>query len=166
MDTGNDSKLKILKDQKIQATPEIKKKRRGGVLSKLFVLVLIVWLGYSQYELYMIKNPAYQQKIAEKQVSSIMKKVSKLMVLPVGQPQVIVIQDANQIKGQQQFFKNAENGDIVLVYPESAIIYSPSRNKIINVGPVINDTNQNTVPQVKNTEVNTTTATTSATTKR
>jgi hypothetical protein len=75
----------------------------------------------------------------------IVRKVGKLMVLPVGQPQMVVVQDANQIKAQQLFFKNAENGDIVLVYADTAILYSPTRNKIINVGPVINENKADTV---------------------
>ena len=60
------------------------------------------------------------------------------MTLPTGEsPNVATIIDKDKLK-DQAFFNNAENGDKVLIYTKAqkAIIYRPSTNKIINVGPI------------------------------
>ncbi len=134
--------------------PVVEPKRRGKG-RKFFSLIFLLTLAgliYSQYQLYLLKNPTYQQQLAQEQVQAIIDKVSKLMILPSEAPQVLVLQDVEKVKAQQPFFKDAENGDQVLVYPTIAIIYSPSKNKIVNVGPVIRDA-QTGNSQVQNTPV-------------
>jgi hypothetical protein len=63
------------------------------------------------------------------------------MVLPEGKPAVFVVQDPELLISQQAFFKGAQKDDRLLVYPEAgkAIVYSPKRHMIINVGPVTFD---------------------------
>lgn len=91
------------------------------------------------------------QSLSQRQLDQIMRGVSKHMFLPEGDPTIVVVKDATALTGQA-FFKNAQTGDVVLVYPEQAIIYSPERHKIVNVGPVINNgqpsTQPNTVSEV------------------
>lgn len=117
----------------------INRKRKGrGFLWILFLLTL-AGLVYSQYQLYLLKDPNAQQKAADERLKSIVSKVSKLIVLPDEAPQVLTLQDVDKLKATQLFFKDAQNGDIVLVYSSTAIIYSESKNKIINVGPVVKD---------------------------
>lgn len=152
MDQETDNKIKI---NKTAPVVEPKKKKRGGFISKLIFLIVLAALGYSQYELYTLKSPVYQQKAAEKQTQNLVKKISKLMVLPEGTPQVVVVQDAETIKKQQLFFKNAENGDFVLLYTDTAILYSPSKDKIVNVGPIINEGGQQVAPQPQRVQENT-----------
>jgi len=68
--------------------------------------------------------------------------VGVLYALPDEDPVVGKIQDREKLS-DQEFFKNAANGDDLLIYQESklAIIYRASENKLINVGPVsINNT--------------------------
>jgi hypothetical protein len=117
----------------------IKRKKKGGKFFKLLFLVVLAGLVYSQYELYNLKNPAYQQKEAQAKVNQVIKQAGKLIILPKGDPQVVTIQDADKLKQQQPFFVDAINNDVVLVYSTTAIIYSPSRNKIVNVGPVVKE---------------------------
>jgi len=74
------------------------------------------------------------------QVADLITKVGKLVILPTGEePVVATINDAASLIKQQAFYSGAVNGDVVLVYQKSAkaIVYSPSRNMIVNVGPVI-----------------------------
>ena len=54
-------------------------------------------------------------------------------------PVVGTVNDANSLAEQQKFFINSQNGDKVLIYQDKAIIYRPSENKLINVGPVYID---------------------------
>lgn len=73
---------------------------------------------------------------------SILDKVSKLIELPNESPTVATVSDVTKLKNQQ-FFKNAQNGDIVLVFKDAkkAILYREGVNKIIEVG-YINITEQ------------------------
>ena len=49
--------------------------------------------------------------------------------------------NADALKVEQPFYRNVVNGDRVLIFGESqqAIIYSPSRDMIVNMGPVVVD---------------------------
>lgn len=51
-------------------------------------------------------------------------------------PLIVRIDDAQTLREQQDFFANSKNGDIVIVYHERAILYRPSRDILVNVGPV------------------------------
>jgi hypothetical protein len=138
----NERKMKIDSSASMQMLAvEPKKKRKGGKFFKLLFLIILAGLIYSQYQLYILKNPNYQQKLQADKNEMILKKAGALMILPSGSPkQILYIQDADKIKAQQPFFKDAMNDDAVLVYKDIAIIYSPSRNKIINVGPIVSET--------------------------
>ncbi|HXK37530.1 MAG TPA: hypothetical protein VJ579_00465 [Candidatus Paceibacterota bacterium] len=54
-------------------------------------------------------------------------------------PRVAVITDPHTLVNEQEFYRGAEAGDILVVFEESkrAILYSPRRDIIVNVGPVI-----------------------------
>lgn len=52
-------------------------------------------------------------------------------------PSVLVVTDANQVRtSNPSFYKNAENGDSLLVYSNQAVIYREKNNQIINVTPI------------------------------
>lgn len=75
--------------------------------------------------------------LQEKEAEDVVKKVGKLIVLPEGKATIATVSDITKLSGQS-FFKNAQNGDKVLIYTESqkAVLYRPSINKIVEVGPV------------------------------
>lgn len=84
-----------------------------------------------------LSDPAAQQAVAEEEVQKYVEKVGELMVLSSEEkPLLATVQDADGLKKEQAFFKDAQNGDIVLIYQDKAILYSEARGKIINVGPV------------------------------
>lgn len=63
----------------------------------------------------------------------------KLMLLPDNEePLIATILDVEALKAEQAFYSNAQNGDQLLIFGNSlrAVIYSPERNMIVNVGPV------------------------------
>lgn len=93
------------------------------------------------------------------QVADLIAKVGKLVILPSGeQPVVATINDASSLIKQQAFYSGAINGDVVLVYQKAAkaIVYSPSRNMIVNVGPVIMQQNQSAATTTVKTTATTT----------
>lgn len=106
-----------------------------------FILGIVIGAGaLFVWNNYFAKNPA---KIASQmeaaQVKDIVTKVGKIMMLPTGEePVVATINDASSLIKEQPFYKGAKNGDVVLVYQKAAkaIVYSPERNVIINVGPI------------------------------
>lgn len=64
--------------------------------------------------------------------------VARHMVVPGDEePTIATVSDLNALK-DQAFFRNAQVGDKVLIYMKSqrAILYSPSLDRILEVGPV------------------------------
>ncbi len=94
--------------------------------------------------------------------------LSKLMILPKDEsPVVATINDASKLIAQQPFYADAINGDIIIVYQKSlkAIIYSPSRNIIVNVGFISQDSaaSASTTPATSASQSQSTTSNTTAT---
>lgn len=117
------------------------------VLFVLFVAAVaaFVW-SYMNYQ--KAKDQLHAQgaqALSQQEVRHIVRSVGKLIMLPEGEPTIAVIKDVTALQ-QQPFFKNAQNGDVVLVYKEQAIIYSPKRGIVVNVGPVVKDQNTTSTP--------------------
>ena len=72
----------------------------------------------------------------EKQTKDIINAVGKLIELPDGVPQIATVSDAETLKKSQPFFSKARNDDQLLIFQTEAILYRPSENKIINIGPI------------------------------
>lgn len=73
---------------------------------------------------------------------TVVEKIGKHILLPGGEtPTIATVTDSNKLKNQL-FFKNAQTGDIVLVYVNAgrAILYSPTEDKVIEVAPVTSGT--------------------------
>lgn len=63
--------------------------------------------------------------------------VGKLMEVPKDvEPTVATIVDVESLRKQNDFYKQAENGDFLVVWPTRAVLYRKSANKIIDVVPV------------------------------
>ena len=74
------------------------------------------------------KNDAY---------SDLVSKVGKITELPNEEPTIATVRNIKEL-ATEPFFKDAKNGDKVLIYTKSkkAIIYRPSSSKIIQSGPI------------------------------
>ena len=121
------------------AGPTHKKRSRIRVLpliSIMLIAALAVTAGvfYKKYQ-DLKSNPSVA---ANQQTEALVKKVGGLLELPKDEtPTIATVEDKNKLK-DQPFFKSAENGDKILIYTNArkAIVYRPSSNKIINVGPI------------------------------
>ncbi len=124
-------------------------------LPVLFALILLLLgVGGSLYGiktypqvLGLSKGAADLQKEADRLVSQ----VGKLIALPSDEkPTVATITDIDKLK-DQPFFKNAKNGDKVLIYTNAkkAILYRESENRIVEVGAV-NINQQGNVSGIQN----------------
>ncbi|HEY1041116.1 MAG TPA: hypothetical protein VGE63_00115 [Candidatus Paceibacterota bacterium] len=80
-------------------------------------------------------------QLSEKEVQKYVKAVNKIWIgLPAEeQPIVAKIIDVEKLRAEQQFYKDAANDDVLVIYPSvaKAIIYRPSTNQIVNAGPLI-----------------------------
>ncbi len=118
--------------------------RRNIVIVGVVVALLVSLIGvfvFSQTADKTITENA-KQKAIQKEVAVIADEISKLLILPKKElPVMATISNVKELQKKQSFYKNAENGDKLLIYTKSkrAIIYSPSRNIIVNVGPVVLD---------------------------
>jgi len=121
---------------------EIKKARSMGLIKLVpFLLFVVLGVGIGIFitqqkpEWFGLgKGTAAIQAEADATVS----RVGKLITLPSDEkPTVATVTDASKVK-EQQFFRNAENGDIVLIFTKAqkAILFRPAKNIIVEVGAV------------------------------
>jgi hypothetical protein len=118
-----------------------------NILYKIAFVLIGIILGVGGTFIYIQKYGIPSEEILNnisqaeesKKIQEITEKVSKLMLLPEGEtPVLATINDAETLSKEQSFYVGSQNGDIVLVYKKAlkAIIYSPTKNIIVNVGPV------------------------------
>lgn len=90
-------------------------------------------------QLEVVTSAEGQKAIAQKEVSALLEKVGKLIVLPQNEePTVATITDAEALKQEQSFYIDAKNGNRVIIYMQAkkAIIYDEENNILVNVGPI------------------------------
>lgn len=78
------------------------------------------------------------QQAAKDEASRVRDLVGKLVDVPTDEsPTVATVNDATKLQSQP-FFKNAKNGDKVLIFTKAkkAYLYRPSTNKLIEVAPI------------------------------
>ncbi len=110
------------------------------VVSAVIASVAYLYLQYqkAQTEITSLKSIGSSSNLTPEQAKGIIDRVGKLVDLPTGEePTVAVIKDASKLKSQA-FFKNAQNGDIILIYQKAqkAYLYSIKQNKLLDVAPV------------------------------
>jgi hypothetical protein len=119
-----------------------KKSRRSmgfmTVVLWVIVIVLIIALGFMFWKNKQLSKPEAQTKLAEQASQSVIDSVAKLIIVPEDKPTVATITDVEKLRAANEtFYKNAQNGDMLLLYSTQAIIYRSAENKIVNVAPVV-----------------------------
>lgn len=110
----------------------ISKRRAVAVVGTTIIVIIIVAVC-----VYVFLRP---QTNNLSDVSVVTSLVSKHMVLPKDEtPALVTVTDPSKLT--TEFLKGTEVGDKVLIYQtnEKAIIYRPSLDRIIDVGPVVID---------------------------
>lgn len=116
----------------------------GSLACAVFFLLILV--GYSQYKLYTLSQ---EEKIQSAGVMAssisftpantgeeVVRALSRHILLPEGTPQIAEIKDVTKLRDSQAFFKDAQNGDIVVIYNTTIIIYRPSKDIIVAEGDI------------------------------
>jgi hypothetical protein len=123
-----------------------KAKKVGFFTGRKWLVVLIVLLVaglaaltfeylHTKSELNKAKNPAVAGKTDAEQIVN---QINKYVDLPTTEtPTLATVSDVSKLK-TQTFFKNAQNGDKVLIYTKAgtAVLYRPSTKKVIEYAPV------------------------------
>lgn len=140
---------------------------RMYLITIIILLIVVGGGGYYGWKYWQARqnSPEAQAAQADAEKAKILASLSKLMVLPEGDPVLFKVSNQEVMRKQQAFFKDTMNDDVLLVYQQSgkAIIYRPSQNVIVNVGPVNFD--QNGTPANNTTNSAATTGTSTSTKK-
>src|SRR5258708_4719917 len=115
-------------------TPFFSKKRLivgSGTLTAIviFGIGLFYFLQY-QHAQNLLKNPVLASELEQEAIVS---KVGKLTTLPPGElPTIAKVTDQTKLQ-DQEFFRDAKNGDIVLIYTKTKriVLYDPLANKVV-----------------------------------
>ncbi len=108
----------------------------------LVVAVVVVIGGYSVWSHHSgssdLANLDPDAKLTDDQVAQVTARIGEYLVLPTDEkPTVAVIKNADQLAVQQTFYKDAMDGQLLVLYSNRAIIYDPKDNKLVNVGPIV-----------------------------
>lgn len=132
----------ISQEEKHSQIKKNKQKRLKKIVFSLFGFAIFFFLTtvYSQYQVYVLKKLAVAEELANPEIPStpnqIVEAVSRHIILPDTIPQIASIQDAKKLSTTQAFFKDAVNGDVVLVYETTIIIYRPTQDILVAVGDI------------------------------
>lgn len=111
------------------------------ILLILFLIILfVVLINYLQLaQKSVLARDKNKAQVAE--AKKITRELSRLVVLPKNQdPKIATIINAEAARKQNpQFYARASDGDIVVIYGETAYIYNPRLKRIVNMGPVYNN---------------------------
>ncbi len=122
-------------EEEVIATGKVQQKFPFRTILFLFgILVLFLLIIIGVY--FFVQNQKTKLSTPAAQTNQVIEEVGKLIDLPSEVPTIATITDISKLKGQL-FFTNAKNGDKVLIYANAkkAIIYDPTTNKLVNVGP-------------------------------
>lgn len=113
------------------------------------ILLTLFIVAYFFYDYITLKNNiANPDYINQLQITynansskSVLEKLSQIMILPNEKdPTIATIKDVQKLKsGNPEFYKNALDGDTLIIYKSMAIIYRESENKIVSFAPVLAD---------------------------
>lgn len=110
----------------------------------VFIVVALLIVAGGTYYWWQSKSSATNPTTAE--VKVVLDKLSKHILLPTGEdPQIGRIDDPAEAVKAQPFVAGSQKGDLLIIYVKAAkaIVYSPERDIIVNVGPVSVNPNQN-----------------------
>ena len=124
--------------QKIEARKNKQKKIKlllGGLI--LIIILLSTLTAYSQYKLYILsKDEIGATSNIPKTGEEVVTALGRHILLPSGTPQIAEVQDASRLRDTQAFFKDAQNGDIVVVYETTIFVYRPSVDIVVAAGDI------------------------------
>lgn len=110
-------------------------------LLSLLIIIIIAVLSIAIFKKFNPTVKTGEGQLTEKQIKTLVIKVSKLINVPEETPVIATIIKADQLIAEQKFYAGSKDGDYLMVFSKAqkAIIYRESEDKLINVGPIIVD---------------------------
>jgi hypothetical protein len=140
----------IEKTEKKSITPDI---MRHITLFGTILFIVIVMACLIQFLLNFKGQIKNQGTLTEQEITIMLSKVSNHIKLPQDErPTIATIQDVQIMQNQQPFFKDAKNGDRLILYSSKAIIYSDKEDILVNVGPIYMETPPSQAPAATGSE--------------
>jgi hypothetical protein len=123
-------------------TKKLKRYTKQGVKSLLLshtfhsafkiISVALVGFGFLAASYFFISKTFANEVVVSQ--SEIVARVSKLTMLPVEAPyEVVRVQDEEDLRKQNPFYKDIKEGDYILIYKDMAVIYDLRNNKILGI---------------------------------
>lgn len=139
--------MDMLKESKSEFTaPTIKKpKNNNGKILNIVLSILLVGAlaaGGFFYSKYRSVSGDPKKAVASKNASEtkdVLDAVNKVIFTESDkQPTVARVESPDTLKkSNPDFYKNVTAGDYLILYPQRAIVFRKSENKIINVAPIV-----------------------------
>lgn len=113
----------------------LRRKKSYKIATLLLLITLVIFTILFLQERAKVRNLTS----ANREIEKIINQAGQLIILPRDlKPNIATIENVEKLKEKEpNFYKNAENGDKLLLYPNQVILYSPKRNIIVNVAPII-----------------------------
>lgn len=146
--------------QPVERTAENKKRRSifkrllnkkvwlGALIVVLVAAVGVLAYGYMDTRKELTNLAKANSSSGDLERDRLMAEISAYMQLPDETPTVAAVSDVTKLKGQE-FFKNAQNGDRVLIFSkaERALLYRPSTHKVIEYSRISVSNTDTQTPQ-------------------
>ena len=144
---------------KISTTPpstgrEVRKGKNKGLITFLAILILVavsvaggVFVGVNYWNAENQDNN--QEMLTEDEKQLLLANIGEHIIISnEEEPLIVIINNAEQLRQQQAFFQSSRDNDILVVYQDKALIFRPSEDVLVNVGPVyINNATQQIIDQ-------------------
>lgn len=84
-------------------------------------------------------NQAHRIAIDPADTEALIAHLKHVILLPDERPVTATINNASQVKSEQAFYRDVQDGDMLIIFPTTAraLIYRPSTDMIINAGPFV-----------------------------
>jgi len=108
---------------------------KSRALKVLGIILLIAWavgtgwLGVNYWQT--------RTKLENNDAKAVVKRLEKHMQVPLEEPLVATITDADKLKKDEPFYKNAVNGDKVVIWRDKAVIYRMTDDRLVDFGVVV-----------------------------
>lgn len=121
-----------------QAVKRFFRTKRGKMALLTGVIVVLVFIILVLLPLVRDGKGVRSQAKIDREITRLVTQVEQHMLVPDDKPLVFTISDVETLVKEQAFFTGAQNGDRLLIFQSTgkAVIYSPKRDILVNVGPI------------------------------
>lgn len=117
------------------------RKKLIAIITGAIIMLLLIAVGiflFTRYQNGSSNLGSSPEAGSAQENEELISKVGKLIMLPSEAPDIATVTDVNQLQ-DQTVFRNAQNGDKVLIFTQAkrAIVYRPSQNIIVEVGNIV-----------------------------